>query len=115
LTTLHISHQSIELARCANLEILTIVPMMFECFGASACGTPCPSAVVRALEMYQQGLEALGTEVEAETLDEMIRAHGEISEELQRAARAAEVPAELIEQFAVVFREFESGLRRDLR
>lgn len=106
MATVHFSQATIELARCANLEILTAVPLLFQRFEQ-----PPAAPVIRALEVYQTGLELLSAELEAETLYEMIRAHEDISQALQVAARAADLPPELIEQFAIAFREFGSGLR----
>jgi len=105
--TIVVSPKSIELAQCANLEILAVMPVIFDCFESLEAG----ESVVRALEMYQLGLEALTPELDRATLDEMISAHAEIKAHFLAAADVARFPSELIGQVLAAFDDFATGLK----
>ena len=109
MTILIVSQHSIELARCANLEILAVMPVIFDCFEAAPAG----ENLVRALEIYQQALEELTPpQIERATLDEMISAHARIRAAFLAAADTALLPSELIRQIRAAFDDFATGLER---
>lgn len=89
------------------------MPLMFDCFESKTAG----ESIVRALEVYQAGLEGMtwaldrSAELELETLDEMIESHEEIRKAFLAGADVARFPSELIRQVVAAFEDFAIGLQ----
>lgn len=106
-----LTHQ-IEVALCANQEMLTVLPRLFRDHGVRG------EAILAALSAYQVGLQGMlchaqkTGSVELESLTEAIGAHLEISQAVVRACDQARVPPGPRDLLVAIFAQFRGDLSR---
>lgn len=110
-----VSTEKLELALCANQEILTTLRDAFRAFEVPENTA---GAFERALTEYRGALLGLVKdptapthEIDRTTLDEAQITHDEIAFAFQTASELGRVPPELARQMGAVFEEFATGLR----
>lgn len=98
----------IELALCANLEILTGLRSMFVRHGVPQQLT---AQLLAALAEFRCGLLGMrGAPASLETIAQARESHAEITAAVSQCLAAGRVPAELADQFAATLEDFAIGL-----